>query len=40
MMQPYVIMRGVEDHLIGDDARKALSFPAEPELDLSVARKS
>lgn len=38
MMQPYVIMRGIADEIIGEDARKALSFPAEPELDLASGR--
>ena len=33
MMQPYVIMRGVEEKLVDPKALKALSFPAEPEFD-------
>jgi len=33
MMQPYVIMRGIEERLIPQKALSALSFPAEPELD-------
>lgn len=37
MMQPYVIMRGIEDGLIGPEAKSALSFPVEPELDFSSA---
>lgn len=32
MMQPYVIMRGIEDGLIPESARSVLSFPAEPEI--------
>lgn len=32
MMQPYVIMRGIEDDLIPESARAVLSFPAEPEI--------
>jgi Cdc6-like AAA superfamily ATPase len=32
MMQPYVIMRGIDDNLIPESARKVLSFPAEPEI--------
>jgi len=33
MMQPYVIMRGVEEKLVDPKALKALSFPAEAEFD-------
>jgi hypothetical protein len=32
MMQPYVIMRGIEDRLIPESAKSVLSFPAEPTL--------
>lgn len=32
MMQPYVIMRGIEDGLIPESAKSVLSFPAEPTL--------
>jgi Cdc6-like AAA superfamily ATPase len=32
MMQPYVIMRGIEDKLIPESAKSVLSFPAEPEI--------
>ncbi|KAA3441675.1 hypothetical protein C7I87_34310 [Mesorhizobium sp. SARCC-RB16n] len=35
MMQPYVIMRGIEDHLVAESAIDALSFPEQPELDFS-----
>jgi len=38
MMQPYVIMRGIEEGLIPKSALSALSFPAEPELDFSTSR--
>ncbi len=34
MMQPYVIMKGIEDGLVGKTAMKALSFPEQPELNL------
>ena len=34
MMQPYVIMRGIEEGLIPASYLSALSFPSEPELDL------
>lgn len=34
MMQPYVIMRGIEEGLIPRTSLSALSFPAQPELDL------
>ena len=33
MMQPYVIMRGIEENFIPKSALSALSFPAEPELE-------
>jgi len=33
MMQPYVIMRGIEEGLIPKSSLSALSFPAEPELE-------
>lgn len=36
MMQPYVIMRGIEEGLIPKSALSALSFPAEPELALAT----
>jgi Cdc6-like AAA superfamily ATPase len=36
MMQPYVIMRGIEEGLIPKSALSALSFPAQPELDLNL----
>jgi Cdc6-like AAA superfamily ATPase len=39
MMQPYVIMRGIEDKLVDPSAIKALSFPAEPEFDFSSGRQ-
>jgi len=32
MMQPYVIMRGIEDRIIPESAKSVLSFPAEPTL--------
>lgn len=32
MMQPYVIMKGIEEDLIPKSSLSALSFPAEPEL--------
>jgi Cdc6-like AAA superfamily ATPase len=32
MMQPYVIMRGIEDRLIPESARSVLRSPAEPEI--------
>lgn len=32
MMQPYVIMRGIEDDIIPESAKSVLSFPAEPEI--------
>lgn len=35
MMQPYVIMRGIEEGLVGKSAMKALSFPEQPQLDLN-----
>lgn len=35
MMQPYVIMRGIEERLIPKSALSALSFPAEPELQFN-----
>lgn len=38
MMQPYVIMRGIEERLIPQSALSALSFPAEPELDFPSAQ--
>lgn len=34
MMQPYVIMRGIDEELIPSSYLSALSFPAQPELDL------
>lgn len=34
MMQPYVIMRGIDEGLIPASYLSALSFPSEPELDL------
>lgn len=37
MMQPYVIMRGIDEQLIPKAALSALSFPAEPELDFPGA---
>ena len=36
MMQPYVVMRGIEEKLIPTSALSVLSFPSEPELDLPV----
>lgn len=39
MMQPYVIMRGIEDELVKPSAINVLSFPAEPELDLSIGHE-
>jgi Cdc6-like AAA superfamily ATPase len=36
MMQPYVVMRGIDEGLIPASALSALSFPSEPELDLST----
>ena len=39
MMQPYVIMKGVEDKLVDQKALKALSFPAEPEFDFLEPHK-
>jgi Cdc6-like AAA superfamily ATPase len=36
MMQPYVIMRGIEENLVSADAINALSFPVEPEFDFST----
>jgi hypothetical protein len=42
MMQPYVIMKGVEDGLIQASALDVLSSPAQPQLDLggpTVQRK-
>ena len=35
MMQPYVIMRGIDENLIPSSHLSALSFPAQPELNLS-----
>jgi hypothetical protein len=35
MMQPYVIMKGIEEGLVGKSAMKALSFPEQPELNLN-----
>lgn len=32
MMQPYVIMRGIDDNIIPESARSVLSFPSEPEI--------
>lgn len=37
MMQPYVIMRGIDEKLIPTSYLSALSFPAQPELDLPSA---
>ena len=37
MMQPYVVMRGIEEKLIPTSALSVLSFPSEPELDLPIA---
>ena len=34
MMQPYVIMRGIEDGLVDSSTRGRLSFPEQPSLDL------
>jgi Cdc6-like AAA superfamily ATPase len=34
MMQPYVIMRGIDEKIIPSSYLSALSFPAQPELDL------
>ncbi|WP_330084241.1 AAA family ATPase [Methylocystis iwaonis] len=39
MMQPYVIMRGIEDKLVSQSAIKALSFPAEPEFDFPSEKR-
>jgi Cdc6-like AAA superfamily ATPase len=37
MMQPYVIMRGIDEKLIPTSYLSVLSFPAQPELDLPSA---
>jgi Cdc6-like AAA superfamily ATPase len=37
MMQPYVIMRGIDEKLIPPSYISALSFPAQPELNLSAS---
>lgn len=31
-MQPYVLMRGIRDSIVNDDAKKALSSPEQPDL--------
>ena len=37
MMQPYIIMRGIDEELIPPAAIKSLSFPAEAQFDFSSA---
>jgi hypothetical protein len=40
MMQPFVIMQGIEQGLVDDSAIDVLSFPAQPRLPLSGPKKS
>jgi hypothetical protein len=35
-MQPYVIMRGIKDGIVDDDARRVLSSPEQPDLFSTV----
>jgi Cdc6-like AAA superfamily ATPase len=39
-MQPYVIMKGVKDGFLGEDAMKALSHPEQPTLGLFSSERS